>query len=357
MVTAKDISTSLQSLHGEQWQVCIYRHYSGQEIYPDKNIFSPLRDNDSAASCRVFKVKDGDYLFHDYGRAITYNCFTFVHAYYENKDKVYTEFDMAIVCELINKDLGLGISDDPFDITIPSSSFSLSSREFKQSDPPLISVYPNVWGGVDNVYWGEYFITEEWLRFFDCGVSYKSLFSYDKGLVWKDYHTYKQKDPCYYYSFIDCNGRSKMKLLRPFANSDYKWRTNIDKRDLFSIQGFRQADLTQRKVVLTSSMKDVIILRMLGITAYALHGEAYLPTDEFIAHLKTHHLEVVVMMDNDLAGRTAASKILKLDPIFSREVYIPHGLMLPNNKESKDPSDYIKYSRGNFQYLKKLINL
>lgn len=350
--------TAIQQLYGSNWELAVYAHYCGQAIPADKNILSPLRDNDSAPSLRVFKTDDGSYLSYDYGRDETHNVWSFACAYHDNKNKTSIGSSMERGIKLVNADLNLGLdSDDPFHIAIPQSNFAMCGVDFKKSAPPEIAVYPKNWGGIDHNYWSPYFITEDDLAFFDCGVSQKTLFSYDKGFVWKDYHYYKQRDPMYYYHFTDSKGRSRFKILRPFADSQFKWRTNIDKSDMNSIQGFAQADLTQDKVVLTSSLKDVIILRKMGITAYALHGEAYIPTDEFIAHLVRHHKEVIIMMDNDEAGRTATRKLLLHHPIFTRSAFIDNGLYFDNGKEVKDPSDYIKYSQGDFNYLKTKLNI
>ncbi len=354
MVTRSQVVAVLQGMYGTRWELAIYRFYSGQDITPDSNIYSTVRDNDTAPSLRVFKNEEGSYLAYDYGRDETYNVFTFAHAYNDNKHKKHTIFSINAACECINEDMGLGISDDPFDIVIPNADFSLSDRDFKKSDPPEVCIYPNKFGGIDSRYWGEYFITEEWLSFFNAGVVYQYYFSYDKGFTWEHKYTYRQSNPCYYYQFIDRNGRAKIKLLKPYAD-DYKWWTNISKQDLNSIQGFAQADLTQKKVYLTSSLKDIIILRMLGYTAYALHGEAYKPSAEFLEHLYTHHEEVIVLMDNDEAGRKATAMLLSSDPIFTRGVFIPNGMFFSNGKEISDPSDFIKYTKGDFHALQTLI--
>lgn len=352
MVTIDDIRTSIQALHGRNWEIAIYQHYAGQTIYPDRNIISPLRDTDSSASLRIFKGQDGSFLAYDYGKAKTYNWLAFVHAYYENKQKQSIEFDIGQICNWINIDMGLGLNDDPFDIIIPTNQLQLSDRIFKPSEPPLMAVYPNDWSGVDKNYWGQYFINQEWLNFFDADAAYRTYMSYDKGFTWKEYHTYKQSDPMYYYHFVDSLGNEKFKILRPYAkikdNIEYKWRTNIDKTDLCSIQGFAQADKSQRIAILTSSLKDCIILRMLGYTAYAMHGEGYIPTPEFINYLVETHDEVWLFMDSDIAGIEASAKIKKLHPIFTKEIFTPYEI-------AKDPSDFIKVTRGDFNSLHSLI--
>ncbi len=342
---------SLQQLYGQEWELAIFQFYSGQVITPTKNIKSPVRDNDNSASLRIFKNSNQGFLAYDYGRNKTYNWLTFVHAYYENLNKSTIPFNIESICEIVNNDMGLGISDDIFNISVPNTALILSDREFKKTEPPDIAVYPNKWGGVDTRYWGNYYITEEWLKFFSCGVAYKSLFSYDKGLTWKHYHTYKQSDPSYYYYFIDSFNNPKFKILRPFAlpfnDIEYKWRTNIDKTDLCSIQGFRQA-IPSDIALLTSSLKDVIVWRMIGVIAYAQHGEAYLPVKDFIDYLKQTHKEVWLNMNSDVAGIEASAKIKPLDSIFTREIFTPLNI-------AKDPSDFVKNTKGDFKSLQNLL--
>lgn len=355
MVTQQDISTTLKALFGVNWELSIYQFYCGQEIVPDTNMLSPLRDNDTAPSFRIFKTDEGSFLAFDYGYSKTYNVYTFVHSYDDNRTKTTTEFDITRICSVIDKDMGLGLDADIFDIIVPNHDLALTNRVFVKKDPPEVAIYPNTFGGADKCYWGQYHITEEWLRFFDIHVIYKLKWSYDKGFTWKDIYTYSQRDPAYYYHLPDSRGRSKCKILNPY--NDYKWWTNVSRDDMHSIQGFRQADLTQKKVILTSSLKDVIILRMLGYTAYALNSESCIPTAEFITHLRKYHEEVLVFMDNDNAGVVATSKILALDSIFTRGVFVPTGMSFPNGKAVTDPSDYIKYSQGDFKFLNQLINL
>lgn len=356
MVTRYDIETTLRGIHGINWELSIFQHYSGQPIEPNVNILSPLRDNDTSPSMRIFRVEDGTYLAYDYATELTYNIFKFVHAFYCNKDKVEYEFSISQSCEWINTDMGLGLGGDVFDIVIPSDSLGISDRVFKKRELPQVSIYPNRFGGVDRNYWGQYFITEEWLNFFEIYVIYKMYWSYDKGFVWKEKYTYKQTDPAYYYRLIDDNGQECCKVLRPY-NKDFKWYTTVSKHDMNSIQGFRQADLTQETVFLTSSLKDVIILRMLGYTAYALNSESCNISEEFLTHLKTYHKEVIVFYDNDAAGKRATAKVLEVDPIFTRGVFIPNGMFFSNTeKEVSDPSDFIKYTGGDFQRLNNLIS-
>lgn len=354
MVTRSQLEAALLSLYGREWPLSVFQFYSGQDISPDKNILSPLRDNDTAPSMRVFKTDEGDYLAYDYGYSKTYNVFTFVHAYEENRTKVQVDFDYSSVCQIINNDMSLGLDADIFEITIPSEFLELTKREFVKRDPPQICIYPDNWRQCHKDYWAKYYIPIEWLQYFSVYPVYKMLVSWDKSLTWQDKYFYRRKDPAFAYHLIDDDGLEKFKVLRPYSE-DYKWFTNVSKQDMSSIQGFKQADLTQSKVYLTSSLKDVIVLRMLGYTAYAFNSESCKPSQKFIEHLKQHHSEVVVFYDNDNAGIVGANKILELDPIFTNAIYIPHEFYFRNGKKVKDPSDYIKYSNGDFDTLKKLI--
>lgn len=138
------------------------------------------------------------------------------------------------------------------------------------------------------------------------------------------YHTYSLKDPCYCYLVND-----RLKIYRPLSKK-YKWRSNCSIRD---IQGYEQLVPKGNQLIITKSLKDIMVLDRLGFNSIALQGEGMKIPEDIAKDLKERFKKIVVFYDNDEAGVTGSlnlTKTLKCD-YFN----IPKGL-------PKDPSDFVK---------------
>ena len=131
---------------------------------------------------------------------------------------------------------------------------------------------------------------------------------------------------------------SGYKIYSPYE-TDNKWYSNVGKN---VIQGYSQLVENGEVVFLTSSLKDVMCLEVLGYSAVALQSEMQLPNEGLIKTLKERFKEVIVFYDNDFGseqnpGQTVASKICSAFELAN--VYVPDIYC------SKDISDLIK-NRG-----------
>ena len=96
------------------------------------------------------------------------------------------------------------------------------------------------------------------------------------------------------------------------------------------------------RVLLTSSLKDVMALSELVIPSVALQSEMMMPHPKVIALLKRKFEKVFVLYDNDFdkkenPGQTMALKIC--------DRYGIENIRIPDKYQSKDPSDLI-HSHG-----------
>lgn len=126
------------------------------------------------------------------------------------------------------------------------------------------------------------------------------------------------------------------------------------------VSGFYQLPKASKLLIVTSSMKDVMVLRELGYNAIAFNSEG-IPTKgdkaEFVKntleHLKTRFNNIVFFMDNDLPGKNYSLKL-------TSHYRLPH-MLIPDN-EPKDISDYYrKYGKRRTRrmlqkLLKKILN-
>lgn len=98
-------------------------------------------------------------------------------------------------------------------------------------------------------------------------------------------------------------------------------------------------------LVITKSMKDVMLLHEFNIPAIAPNSEVLFVTDAQLNKLKTKFKHIIVVYDNDFAGIENLSKIHKAHP----ELIVT---FIPRKYEAKDISDfYKKYGKEKTQIL------
>ena len=126
-------------------------------------------------------------------------------------------------------------------------------------------------------------------------------------------------------------------------NKEY-WRIYFPKRTNYRFlsntpskldQGYAQLPKKGNLLVITKSMKDVMTLYGLGITAIAPNSENLFITDKMLEDLKQRFKYIVVLYDSDLAGISNMNKIRKAHP----ELYYT---WIPRKYNAKDISDFRK---------------
>jgi hypothetical protein len=101
------------------------------------------------------------------------------------------------------------------------------------------------------------------------------------------------------------------------------------------IQGFEQLPKDGKLLIITKSMKDVMCLNSLGISAIAPNSENLFISDNVLEILKQRFKYIVVLYDNDLPGIHNMNKIRRQHPEL---VYT----WIPRKYEAKDISDFYK---------------
>lgn len=189
-----------------------------------------------------------------------------------------------------------------------------------------------VLGNKDFEYFHKLGISEKTLKKY--GVHTARAIYVEEDLYWRS----TEKNPIFVYQFPS----GTFKVYRPLSkDSTKKWKSNCTIKD---IQGYYQLPTSSKLLIITSSMKDVMVLRELGYNAIAFNSEG-IPTKgengkfvaETIEHLKERFDNVVLFLDNDAAGKAYSIKL-------SKHYGIPY-ILIPDN-EPKDISDYLsKYGR------------
>ena len=156
-------------------------------------------------------------------------------------------------------------------------------------------------------------------------------------------------NPIFVYKFIS----GHMKLYRPMAPKTKKWAGNADCKD---VGGFFQ--LQKRGVIcfVTSSIKDVMVLRQHGFPAICFNGETYGTSengdaskvvDMYFKILKSRFKYICLFLDHDSAGISSSA-------ILGRKHRVP---FVTTGSSEKDISDFQKKYGvyKTYRLVKKLI--
>lgn len=171
----------------------------------------------------------------------------------------------------------------------------------------------------DKGYWSKYCLTVDDLKFFD-------IYPIDWLRVIKNSQVTVVREDLAYVYIID---KGVFKFL--FPDSKHKWLSNCTS-DTF--QGYNQLPWTDELLIITKSLKDVVVLKKLGYNSIAPGTEAQVISKQFMSLLKKRFNRIVLFYDNDTAGISGANKNAILHQIDS--------IIIPVEYEIKDISDYVK---------------
>lgn len=149
----------------------------------------------------------------------------------------------------------------------------------------------------DELYWKRFGITEEQLtadRVYPIsGVNIK------KYGVWKQLRFF---DLAYCYELdLDI-----YKIYRPLTKGKYKWLSNVNQNVIGSFNHLRFMSDT---LIITKSYKDCRVLRNLGYESVWFQNEGVIPDHFLLSLLIVKYQRIVILYDNDTAGRTAAQRL------------------------------------------------
>ena len=299
----------------------IMEHYLGVPIRLRHRFLSPLRQ-DANPTCGFFYTKEGSLIFKDFAGFFSGGCFKVVMHIYN------CTFHEAL--EIIANDFGLldGVrverKDYPHLVTF-------------QRKETVIEIKRRSFNDEDREYWTGF------------GIRKCTLIKFNVppvAAVWlngRQIYSYKKGDPAYAYDF----GNEQYKIYFPFR------KTNRFLCNCSLVQGYQIPRDLSKGVVITKSMKDVLVLHELGITALAPQSETVYPDPEWIAGLLSDAPVVRSLYDFDRAGVTMANFMRKkygIQPIF-----LTNGRFSTPNFKAKDISDLVKL-RG-IEAVRKSISL
>jgi hypothetical protein len=287
----------------------IYAHYLPYKFEIGRIMSSPFRE-DVHPSFGIFKHdKTGALLFKDHATGDIGNCFKFVSLlfdlkYSETLDKIWNE----IVTNNVISEQGIVI------------------RDYYKNKKTIVSVKRKNFTKTDDDYWGQYYLSRDILKKYNV-FPIKTFWVGD----YISKFTYTEKSPMYAYKIFN-----SFKVYRPYTeHKKDKWRSGCGQYD---IQGWEQLPEQGDILVITKSLKDVMVLSLFGIPSIAPHGENTLVPQKVVNEAKKRFKRLIMLYDYDDGGLAGVKKMQK-------EYDIPYTFIPKHYLEIygvKDISDHIK---------------
>lgn len=312
----KDTSTRItkEYLLSKNSQETYLEYYLGLPV--KKGLFrSPLRE-DRTPTCAFYKNKTGDIIFKDFSGKFAGNFISVVMEI--NK----CSFSKAL--NIIANDFGYKTARG---LVRNRKPIKISPREFKETKPSEIRVEIQDFTETELNWWKQYGITENILKKFRV-FSCKTVFLNDTVCSCSS-----NKYPSFgYYRGKNDNGIELWRIYYP-TRHQYRFISNWSAS---MIQGAKQLPTSGETLVITKSMKDVMCLYSLGITAIAPNSENLFISESQFDKLVRRFPNIVLFYDNDLPGIRNMNKIRKQ---VGKWNYNLKCIWLPRNM-AKDISDF-----------------
>ena len=328
MIKSRDSNDHLHTdvILGKITEYDIFMYYCPTFKELGKKFSSDLREDKSPTV--YITPYNGKLLYKDFGNSEhVFDCFNYV------KYKYNCSFVDAL--RIIDCDFNLGLSPNT-----SGKQFTMGIMGYRQSVVPVFDKNPVIirkkrrpWNQEDAKFWSKYLVSKKILTKF--AVEPISHF-------WVNSNRFTCKSITYAFKF-----KNRYKIYSPYEDKN-KWLSNTNKQD---VQGFNQLPETGERLIITSSLKDVMCLYAAGYHSVAMQSEMQIPDEKLISELKNRFNTIEILYDNDFnkannPGQVMAKKICDL--------YGFKNICLPVTFESKDPSDLVS-TVGGFNELKIIL--
>lgn len=292
---------SKQDLLNSINELDVYYKYTNSDIQLGRTTRSPFRE-DRNPSFVFFKSSWGEVIWKDFATGESGDFISFVSKmlginYYDATNVIYNQYKDFCNIIITNK------------------------RDFEQKPriKSIIEVYNRSWNNTyDKDYWGSFSLNCEILNQYNV---------YPLKEVSINGHRYKEtiKEPIYGYYF----GDGYWKIYKPLSDKNIKWFSNTNS-DI--IQGHNNINENGNLLVITKSLKDVMIYKLLGINSIAPQSEHIVLNDNIINDYKSRFNIIITNFDYDSAG-------IRLTNLYNEKFGFNS---MTFKRKYKDISDYIK---------------
>lgn len=205
-------------------------------------------------------------------------------------------------------------------LKITNNTQLVSSKQYIPSTETVIGVVRQDFTLTDINYWSQFNISIDTLKKFGVSsIKYYLCNGIVKGI-------YKDTNPMYAYKVYN-----HFKIYRPLADKYTKWRNNLTEND---IQGYEQLPKTGDLLIITKSLKDVMVLYEMGYNAISPSSESTFIPDKALKQLKKRFKRILICFDRDIPGVKNMRKISLKTGL--------NGFLVHKKFHSKDISDAVK---------------
>lgn len=277
----------------------IFTRYLGFKPSKGTAFRNPLR-GDKKPGCKFF-VRSGYLWFKDFSTDEVYNCFTFIKA----KENI----SYPQVLELVYADM---IEHNIIRTIIP---FYTQEEETSYSS---IDVTIQNFTSTDITYLKSFCITSEVCKKYEV---YSIAHYWING---EKKYAYRSNNPVLGFYFGDGTWK-----LYHYLNKNLRFLTNAPFSHIQGLKQLRQSN----NLIITKSLKDIMVLDLMDFAAIAPHNESLSDWKEELPSLIDTFENIFLNFDNDAAGIKATEKVLAEYPSLL-PLYMP--------EQSKDPSGHVK---------------
>ena len=262
--------------------------------YQDFEFKNPLRE-EKHSSCKFYYNKNGELRLVDFTGWFKGNVFDFVMFIEKKnfKDVLFLIYERYVQ----GKDIPLSVY---------KKRQSIKKNTFNSYSNTKIDVVFGEFNKVNYKFWKDQGITINTLKTFK--VKPPLRVDVNKKIVYKSDFTYK----AYMYYFGEVESIHRVKIY--FPGMEMKFLTNSRE-----IEGLKQLRFKSDTLVITKSLKDVMLLFEFGIESIAPPSEGFMFSKETIDYLKSKYKKVYVLYDFDYAGVRGMQRLKKehqIEPIL-----------------------------------------
>lgn len=279
----------------------------------NKAFNSPLR-KDKRPSAVLYVASNSKIVMKDFGTGQNYDIFKFLQ---ELRGYTYTEALLTIDGDF---NLGMGYKK-------PGKKKPKITNTVLEPAKDLchIMIKRAEWKPEHIQYWKEYSISMETLKRFK--VYNLKCYWVIKGSKVEMYEA--KKNPIFCYDF----GNQRYKIYKPLDHN-FRFMTNADNDVLQGADQLDDWDSEESVLIITKSLKDVMVLDTLGYHSVAVQSENSLPLKSTIDYLKVKYDKILVLFDNDSPGIQGADKFCKQHDLKS--------ITIPKESKAKDIAEFTK---------------
>lgn len=325
----------------------VFLHYFGKECLRN-NFRNPYR-HDTMPSCHLYvnqRNGSGKFWMQDYGDSEWCgDCFAIT----ARINNLNLKSSFSDVLEIINRDLGLGISDAGCSVPVHNTLRKVT----------LPQAAPHSGAGMDFEVTYKSFTPQELAYWHQYGIDMPTLVKYDVKSVSQcdikrengDYAVFGNNlTPCFAYVFNEGKG---IKLYRPASKTRFYYCGELPKPYMF---GWNQLPDHGKSVFITGGEKDVMSLASHGMPAVSFNSETAIIPDYTISDLQRRFCQIIVLYDSDETGvRESKEQVSRLSKTFKNVVGVT--LPLAGTKQEKDISDWYRLGHTSEELTKLLEDI